>query len=348
MIFFRKSKKAQIEVQFNWIFVLIVGAFILIFFIAIVNVQKQNADKTLAFDILGKIDLIISGALTIPKTGQIFDMPKIEFRFQCDRISALGVDRQFQDRVVFGPDLLSGRQLIVWSQDWNVPYKTTNFLYVTADTARYIIFYDTSEPSAQQLFQGLPDNMTKETVNSTNFSQLADKNNYKIRVVFFDDVDYDYITNKNNLGLKMPAFMVKMPDSAVTAVQLNESTNEVRFFVKNGNNFTALGNPTEIIGDPMKYGAVFSESKDEFNCSYHKAFKKLVYVSKIYSARESEIESNYSGNADCSYSQARAGDLIDNIATAAETADIGTITINMGYVNARNNDALKKSCAPIY
>src|SRR3989338_7686040 len=159
---FCKRKKGQIEVQFNWIFVLIVGALILVFFIAIVNAKKKAADKNLAFDILGKIDLIINGALTIPKTGQIFEMPKIEFNFQCDRIYALGVDRQFQDRVVFGPDLLKGRQLIVWSQDWNVPYKTANFLYVTADNVRYIIYYDTSETEARQLFSELPDNLTKD------------------------------------------------------------------------------------------------------------------------------------------------------------------------------------------
>jgi len=344
MVFCKKGKKAQIEVQFNWIFVLIVGAVILVFFIAIVNVQKKAADKNLAYDILGKIDLIISGALTIPKTGQIFDMPRIDFNFQCDRISAFGVDKQFQDRIVFGPDLLRGRQLIVWSQDWNVPYKTANFLYVTSDNVRYIIYYNVTEQDANELNTELPDNITKEIVHANDFSGLEDRNNYKVRMIFLGDAYYTDIHNSDFL----PQFMKDMPDSAVTAVQFFE--NDVMFYEKRGDMLVANeGLTVKILGKPMKYGAIFAEDLEMFNCSYYKAFKKLVYVSRVYSRRESALNISYADNNDCK-GQARADTEIDQIAEAANSTppDIVGIESSEGTIATKNNNALERSCAPVY
>ncbi|MBW3022549.1 hypothetical protein KY308_00405 [Candidatus Woesearchaeota archaeon] len=356
MIFSRSSKKAQVEVQFNWIFVLIVGAFILVFFIAIVNVQRNAADKNLAFDILGKIDLILNGALTIPKTGQIFDVPKIDFRFDCDRISALGVDRQFQDRVVFGPDLLKGRQMIVWSQDWTVPYKAANFLYVTSDNIRYIIYDKSGQDYAQRFSDELPDNLSKDIVSAEDFSEFTNKNNYKIRVIFlgedigYGSAAYNYITGAD---VTLPDFTQGMPDSSVTAVYVSDS--EVRFFEKTGNKFDPFkAGPVfiQIIGAPMGYGAVFSENRQMFNCSYAKAFEKLFYVSKVYGVREHDINTSYSDpsspyyNEDC-IAAPRAEDVIENIANSAKAGIIPSDS-DISAVRGRNEQALEKSCAAIY
>ena len=182
------KKRGAIEVQFNWVFVLIVGALILIFFINISNAQRKNADQTLAFDLLSKVDLIMSGALAIPKTGQIFDMPNIDFNLECGRISTSGVSRQFPDRIVFGPDLIKGKRLVIWSQDWTVPYKVSNFLYMTTSGVRYIIVSaNPTDTDAVNFRNALPDNITKE-ISTLSPAILTDKNNYKIKLIFLDTV----------------------------------------------------------------------------------------------------------------------------------------------------------------
>lgn len=346
-MFYGKQKKSQIEVQFNWVFILIVGAIILLFFIAVVDAQKKAADKKLAFDILGKIDLIISGALTIPKTGQIFDMPKIDFNLGCDRITALGIDKQFQDRIVFGPDLLKGRQMIVWSQDWNVPYKTANFLYMTTENVRYVIYYNTAKRSAEELFLALPDNITKEVINYRDFKNLGDKNNYKIKLIFFEDTPVSTITNNDFL----PNFIKNMGDDSVSAVQLiNYPNDAVRFFVKKGNKLQEFGYlPITIVGDPLKYGAVFSENRELFNCSYYKAFKRLLYVSQIYAEREKNLEMDYKDNPDCKSVSRAYSDILEIVEAANSTPpDIEKITNKMTIINNINRQVLEKSCAAVY
>ncbi len=270
------NRKAFVEIQFNWVFVLIVGAIILIFFVSIVNSQKKNSDKTLAFDVLSKIDLIMSGGLTVPKTGQLFDMPNLEFGFDCNSLSVFGVTRQFPEKIVFGPDRLKGIKLVVWSQDWNVPFKATNFLYITTSDVRYIFVDSTAGETSALLFNSTP-NMTKDRV--TNIMNLNnDKNNYKIRVVYF-------FSDPGTL----PPFIANMNDADVTAVSIKDKY--VKFYVKQGSNFVAQTPDIKyyFLGDPAIFGAIFSENGEMYKCSMEKAFTNLHYIAKIYAAREEEI-----------------------------------------------------------
>jgi len=347
------KKRGAIEVQFNWVFVLIVGALILAFFINISTVQKKNADQTLAFDLLSRVDLIMSGALTIPKTGQVFDMPAIDFGVECSRISTLGVSRQFPGRIVFSPDTLSGKRLVIWSQDWTVPFKVSNFLYLTTSNVRYVIVSDSNDDYAKQFYDSLPDNITKEIAP---VSALNDLGNYKIRLIFLSKVST--ITYDALIGMQLPAFMDRMSSTAVTGIYIDESILDstlVRFIKKDTNNqLNFVGDAIPVYQEPMVFGAVFADSLEEFNCSIMKAFKKLHYVSEIYGRKESALTDTYSLSSmqECQDSATtRASDPIGSIANAdygSLSSIIAAIASNSGTVESRNNFAIAASCAPIY
>jgi len=345
------KKRGQIEVQFNWVFVLIVGALILVFFINITNVQRKNADQTLAFELLSKVDLIMGGALTIPKTGQVFDMPNIDFNVECNRISTLGVSRQFPDRIIFGPDTLKGRKLVIWSQDWTVPYKVTNFLYMTTSNVRYIIVANPNNPDALDFFSKLPENITKEI---SNLSDIQEKNSYKIRLIFLDQV-YPVFANDNLKAVQLPDFMKKMPDNAVTAVYLNIGTDlpDARFAQKKGDHLEFVSNEIRIYKEPMEFGAVFAENDEEFNCSVMKAFKKLHYVSEVYAERENMLWNTYN-SPEQTQAECKSPDTRDtssgNIARIASQAlkNIFPDSATENNIITENSYALRSSCAPIY
>lgn len=337
------NKRAFVEVQFNWVFVLIVGAIILIFFVSIVNSQKKQSDQNLAFDVLSNIDLIMSGGLTVPKTGQIFDMPRLELEFDCNTLSVFGVTRQFPDKIVFAPDLLKGRQLVVWSQDWNVPFKATNFLYLTTSDVRYI-FINPRNPQVDSLFENMP-NMTREM--HTGLSGLIDRNNYKIRIVYFGS------SLPSNPGF--PDFMQEMNDEDVTAVLVNLENKYIRFYEKDGNSFT-LSNPEGeyyyYITDAEIYAAIFAEDEEVYKCSMQKAFKKLHYMSKIYEAREAELAAEYE-NEICEGLRAQAQ--MESISASAGSENIVTaldiiesIELQMGSIANSNQRNIENSCPSIY
>lgn len=353
------NKKGAVEVQFNWIFVLIVGALILVFFINISNAQRKSADQTLAYDLLSKVDLIMNGALTIPKTGQVFDMPNIPFNLECNRVTALGVSRQFPDRITFGPDELKGKKLVIWSQDWTVPFKVSNFLYLTTSNVRYVIVANSDDPQysvAEDWYNKLPENITKEI---SNLSSLKDKKNYKIKLIFLSQIDplegtagYDNLTN-----MQLPDFIKNLPNGAVSGAYINEDS--IRFIVKEQDpikgaylNFDGA-TETKIYGDPMIFGAIFAENLEEFNCSYAKAFERLHYVSEVYQTRETELidayRGEYSDRVECSnFTGTRSPDFIARISEEATAMNIEGISAAAETVASDNNAALRASCAPIY
>ena len=74
------KRNAAIESQFNWIFVLVVGAVILIFFITFINNQRKNSEILTASDLLTHFDSIARGATVSIGTIYDIDIPSnIEF-----------------------------------------------------------------------------------------------------------------------------------------------------------------------------------------------------------------------------------------------------------------------------
>jgi len=89
-----------------------------------------------------------------------------------------------------------------------VPYRVTNFLYITSPDIRYIIVDDDigSYSLADELNRTLPPDyiekrgkkrlfMNKELVDNTN--DLGDKNNYKVKFIFFDNPSGGLSTGKD-------------------------------------------------------------------------------------------------------------------------------------------------------
>lgn len=356
----RKGKKGAIEVQFNWIFVLIVGALILVFFINISNAQRKNADQKLAFELLQKVDLIMNGALTIPETGQVFDMPKIPFELDCDRISTLGVSRQFPERILFGPDTLQGRKLFVWSKDWTVPYKISNFLYITTSDVRYAIITDwdvnnqvdsSNVDKTRRFYNSLPDNITKEI---TNLSAIKDKNQLKLKLIF---LDYSYETfDLDQINSNLPSFIRNMPASQISGVYINAEDaafpQTVRFIRKLADGDLEFENDQiDVYEDPMIFGSVFAQNREQFLCAYDKSFQKLYYVSDTYKMRESLLSAFYAGSSfvECDTpDQTRAVAQIESLKDAALAKDIIGIRSSADSITSKNNNALRSSCAAIY
>ena len=58
----KKGKRAAIEVQFNWIFILIIGGIILMFFFGIVKSQKTVSEKKISGTVRRDMRAILTGS----------------------------------------------------------------------------------------------------------------------------------------------------------------------------------------------------------------------------------------------------------------------------------------------
>ena len=82
-----KTKKGQIQVTFNWFYVLIAGGVILLFFFGIVMKQQKVSEENLAYDVVRIMESIFTGAGVSEKTKNFIDTSGLvdyTLYFNCD------------------------------------------------------------------------------------------------------------------------------------------------------------------------------------------------------------------------------------------------------------------------
>ncbi|HZX44211.1 MAG TPA: hypothetical protein VFF28_00860 [Candidatus Nanoarchaeia archaeon] len=287
------QKKGVTDVHFNWIFILIAGAVIFMFFITIVNKQRAFSEVKVAQSLVVSLDAILTGAEVSTRTVNIIkDLPKADIGFECNNYFVGGIPRDTGGSVIFAPSVLKGRRIIAWAVDWKMPFKVANFLYLTHPEVRYIIVNDTSSSAnlAQKLFDELPKELNKEIVAKDKIGDIIDKNNYKVKFIFFND----------NIQPPGVPKLKDMPFKDVTAISLPASgiiasSGELSFWEKNkvgAFEWIDKGDSFYIEKESL-YGAIFAENKDTYDCVMRKAFDKLSYVSRVYRSRSSELGTFY-------------------------------------------------------
>ena len=345
----------MIEVHFNWIFILIVGAIIFIFFVNIVNKQREFSEIKSSGTIITSLESILTGAQISTNTINIMDMPKVDIGFECNRYFIGPIPKPTKSNVIFSPGLLKGKKLITWALDWNVPYRVTNFLYITDPQLRYVIVYDEdTETVANSVYDELPEEINKEIpMHKDDLTALKDKNNYKVKFIFLIDEAPNF-----------PAELDYMEDKDVTAINLGasssniiSSTGTIEFFQKKGSNWESKGT-TCYLKEESLFGAIFAEDIDMYNCVMKKAFKKLNLVTEIYLDRSDELERYYfSIDKSCYQPYSSAKTQLNYMKIASENR-IDDFPQGIGHMDTMNDYALNLkeenqraqlfSCALIY
>ncbi|MFC1728428.1 hypothetical protein ACFLZ7_03120 [Nanoarchaeota archaeon] len=350
-------KKAQVEVQFNWIFVLIVGVILLAFFIMVVNKQRGAAETVLSADVLSELDKVIAGVTVSSGTTFLIEMPDVPIVYECGEGCACSIaiegsgaqDIPIRNNPVFAPDRLRGQKIVMWSQEFNAPFRATNFFYMTSPQERYLV---EDAGLGQYLYDELPPKtiiedgteqpaFTKELFNADNLTELIDRNNYKLKFVFVETDPEDVF---------LPPFAEAMPNADVSAVKIDEDTNEIRFYQKRIDSFEETGR-TSYIESSTLYASVFSESKEMYECMMDIAFENLNVVGQVYLNRSLVLYKGYENNTECRiyYDTLYLEDyIIGETDEGFSQADIRVLREGIEGLSSQNEGAIVFSCAAIY
>ncbi len=71
----RYRKKAQLDVQFNWIFILLVGAIILSFFVGVAFWYKNTQEHKITGEVIVGIEALLKTAKESPNTARTTTIP---------------------------------------------------------------------------------------------------------------------------------------------------------------------------------------------------------------------------------------------------------------------------------
>lgn len=335
------SNKKAFEIQFNWIFVLVAGAAIILFFTVVVVKQKNVSESSNKATMLKSIQSIITGASVSMDTTKIIDLPNANIEINCNKVGIDGTSNQYQKLILFAPGLIKSGKLITQTLAFSIPYRTANLLYMTNDRARYVIIGDNE--IAKEVNKSLPSDLRKDFYKSVP-SAIKNENNYKVRFVIFG-LD---ITSLNSVVKKFE----KMQDTDVTAVKVSGdlSKGEVEFYQKDKDKFLKAGEARYITKSSL-IGAVYSDALETYECNMQNAFSRLNLVTKIYIERTNKLVSGRLSEAQCTEFYSNALNNLNSILSASsnfEASNIDAIANAANSLASENKNAQINSCASIY
>ncbi len=353
----RKNKRGQIDVQFNWIFVLLIGALILSFFVGVAMWYKGTQEQKITGEIVLQLESLMKTAQESPKTAMTTTLPDITLSFTCSpydcstfgcpsEFSGGGIARSTETQVLFSLGELEGTNLITWSLEWALPYKIANFLYVTTDAVRYIIVYDDAHSNAAYAVNTLlAENsyITKETVkvDSGSAFTITNKNDAYVRIIAFLDAN-SLPTSAIEDALGAQTEKEKKWD--IVYVDDNEDSGEITFY----------DGTAEYVGLPLLVGALFSANKDFYSCNVQKALYQAQFVGAVYSARTAQLHTAFDADPELSYCtyyfEQTIQDKIETIPEALDPEDTDIVALRDAVTTLEENNkyAQIKGCPRVY
>ena len=296
-----KYRKAQIDIQFNWVFILLIGAIILSFFVGIAIWYKDTQEQKITGQIVLELESLLKAAKESPKTARETTLPDITLSFTCSPddcsdygcasdFSGGGISRSTETEILFAPLTLSGTTLVTWALEWQLPYKIANFLYVTSDSVRYVIVYDEDhQETAIAVTSLLAENsyITKETIQVEQPSEfsITDKNDAYVRIVAFLDAN-------------------SLSESAIDSA-LDEKPWDLIYVggSEDSGTVTFSDGDAVYVGLPALLGAVFSSDLSFYQCNIKKAGLQAAVVGEVYAGRTAALYDSFLADPEKSYCQ---------------------------------------------
>jgi hypothetical protein len=268
------TKKSMMEIQMNWIYVLILGVIFLLFFSSVYKQVTANADRSLDIDTKAFLDNIFNTFRTIAKVQASIILPDKGLEVSCSGYniedSTLGVV-SLEQIPLFSPDRID-KDILSYNMYWKMPFNVETFSYLTGANVKYFILDDNN--NSEKLYELLPSDINKEIVAGYN---VENKNYQKIRFITFEGAPsqsvLDSITG------------IKDKDVSLISIELidgifPEKIGRALYFEKDKSLFTGIGEIT-FAGSASLLGAIYAENPELFNCIMEKALKKLNIVTVI-------------------------------------------------------------------
>ncbi len=329
------GKKGAIEIQFNWILVLFVGAAITLMFIGFISKQQDISETSANILAASTLDAILHGyeGVDISDTVKI---PKSKVNFNCGSFSLDGISKQLQTLSLFSPAYLETDKLYVLSLGWDMPYRITNFVYATSPDVRYI-FIGNSD-FAREIFEKVRGKARADGF--THVQAVQNENDGWVRLIFFGQ-NPEMPEGLNGLDLSISGLKIDGDKNSGT----------LEFFGFVNGKFEPRGKSYYVKEAPL-FGAVFSDNIEAYNCNMEKGFGKLKIISQIYNKRVNDIAYQYNAaeenNACRNFYQNNLLAISDSISYLAssdfQSSSHKDITYAANKIEEINNEANALSC----
>ncbi len=260
-------KKGLTPGVFNWIFVMIAGAVILLFFVKIISLQTAITEREIGATVLSDTQTILAGRATAEDTQAIIQIPNKPFEFVCQEpcnaqtgcdswFGMPGGDLSIQTPLqpIFSPEKIETSELYAFVLGWNVPFHVSNFLILAQPGMKISFPIDCDTSSLCSEVYGLIPTPVKDR-----------------RIVTLDG----FINNPNVRNIEFSSTCTQ-PHSYC----IDESRQEITF---------PDGRVTTYYDAKTIVAALFAEDSAAYECNMKKSFFRLNRVVSVYDDKRERL-----------------------------------------------------------
>ena len=279
------SKKAQIEISFNWIFVLIAGAAILFFFINVIGGTLDEEERGSHRRAVSRMNILITALQQNPDSVRVEDHIGYEIYFECTAEGqAYGIKNSdaretLPHQIVFTPSAIGNSNIVTWVRTFKTPFPLSSVLYLTDKKTKYIFLEDFDTNNRIKHYYDLfPNNITKEMMTKQEFEQIRDEDYREYIIIMSQQLTSDSFTfqDERNLRGKIRNFIV-----------IDETNNQIQFHeLPQGMNVLDTNYiEKSYITEEAVIGAIISGTPELYKCTMNKVLEQIRIITDIHLKR---------------------------------------------------------------
>jgi hypothetical protein len=343
-----KRKKAALEVQFNWIFVMVAGALILVFFFGVVQKQRELSQAKISNSLLTNLESLATGAGVSKGTVQTVDLPNIEIDFGCTEeclctYAIEDVRKEYRDKIIFAPSFIQGAQVILWTLDWKIPFRVTNFVYATTANDKYYFVYDNPNSALKKMLnRTIPPEVNADFVTFNQYMKIKYENHNSVKFIFVETASQP----SPDLGIDR-----SFRKADVGGLYINSAGDAIFYDKATRSNLVFEQKPSSYFGEPLIYGAIFSADSNTYECNVISALSRLKNLLGVYIARTENLDEENNINNFCikGYTSMNLEDLRNVADTASRTPqNLKSMGDSVSTIKTQNDELLRGSCPLLY
>ncbi len=319
------QRKAQIQVTFNWIFILIAGAIILLFFITAINREKDSSQVQIAQKASSRLDALFSVIQQNPNAIQVHDAPSYEMNFFCTEeghyysVKDGSTKNYLESNPIFAPETLGRSKLISWTKSFQAPYPTGPVLYLSDEKNRYIFVVDSQD--MKTIYEDFPDKFSKINVTSSEFASIKDDGFRQ----------YIIITEENPSNNNIPANKQKILIIEKESGENIYSLGTLKF--KSGNSNTLI--EKKYVNQELLFAGIITGNPELYDCGLNKVLKKTQIVTNMNLDRIGKLWETYAdyGTRCTNFYGEVTRQYLNNISSSSEKSNFESSDSSKNYLN---------------
>lgn len=282
-----REKKAQVEISFNWIFILLAGGAILFFFIFVIFRETDASTERTDLKLAKRLDALLSAIEQNPNSIKDIGYFSTELNFDCvdgtqHEFFIKGSSSRFllDSQLIFSPEMIGGTNIVAWTLDYNAPYPIASMLLLSDDKTRYII--DGALDADINIYDGIPPQFSKLLWSKSRFDEITDDGFRK----------YVFITTGSlpdlsaSVRAKGQASVLLLPSSSTDGkIEFYESTTSLQTPVLKGT--------AGFVTKEMLFAAIVSGDYDLYMCGINKMIDRMRFSDDINQFRMKMLEDKY-------------------------------------------------------